>query len=497
MYVCEEIGCSRRAPNLHSYFQGGAWLVNETRRLLRNTGIIAVGGMATKLVQFLLLPLYTSVLTTGEYGTVDYINTIALFLVPAVSLLMQESLFRFLIDCRNKDERLRVITDSCAVLGAGCAVFVAVMVIIWVVWAPDNLGWVVALVLVQNISGMASSLMRGFGDTVSYTVMNFASSLATIVLNILFIAVFRWGVAGMLSATVLAQGCTAAVFIVRKGLWRYLDPKAYSVAGAKDLIRYSVPLIPNSVSWTVMNMLDRLIIMNALGANAAGVYAVSYKFPNVMDQIYGFFYMSWKESSARALGDDEDEVVFYNAVYKALRRFMMSVVLMMTALMPLVYSLLIKGSFGEGMLYVPILLLATYFSNISGFYGGVFTAHKDTKIMGTTTVASAALCAVLCFALIPVLGLYGASIATVAATFMVNEYRRVKVGKYVDLLENRKEQALTALAVAVVFASYYAYSYTGVAAALAGCLAAALAYSLGMNFSLLKKACGLVRAKKG
>ena len=50
--------------------------------------------MATKLVSFLLLPLYTSVLSTGDYGTVDYINTIALFCVPAVSLLMDEALFR-------------------------------------------------------------------------------------------------------------------------------------------------------------------------------------------------------------------------------------------------------------------------------------------------------------------------------------------------------------------------------------------------------------------
>ncbi len=471
--------------------------MGETRRLLRNTGIIAVGGMATKLVQFLLLPLYTSVLTTGEYGTVDYINTIALFLVPAVSLLMDEALFRFLIDCKDDADRSRVVTASCAVLAGGCAVFAIGMAVVWAVWAPDNILWVVALVVAQCLMTMTSALMRGFGDTVAYAVMNFAASAATVALNVVFIAVLRWGVMGMLSATVVAQGGTAAVFMVRKRLWRYVAPKDFSAAGARELLRYSIPLIPNKVSWTVMNLLDRLIIMNVLGSNAAGIYAVSYKFPSVMDQVYGFFYMSWKESSARALGGEEDEAAFYNSVYKALRRFMMAVVVMMTALMPLVYGVLIKGSFGEGMLYVPILLLATYFSNISGFYGGVFTAHKDTKIMGTTTVASAALCVVLCFVLIPLLGLYGASLATVAATFMVNEYRRIKVGKYVALLEDRREQALTVLAVAGVFALYYAYSYTGAIVALIGCLAAACAYSLGMNFGLLKKAGGLLRAKRG
>lgn len=471
--------------------------MGEARRLIRNTGIIAVGGMATKLVQFLLLPLYTTVLSTGEYGTVDYINTIALFLVPAVSLLMDEAMFRFLIDCDDDLARTKVVTTSCAVLLIGCVVFAAAMLAVWLVWGPGNLGWVAALVVVQCLLAMVSAVMRGFGDTVAFAAMNFIASLATIVLNVLFIAVFRWGVVGMLAATVIAQGCTAAVFAVHKRLWRFVDAETLSKSEAREMVRYSLPLIPNKVSWTVMNMLDRLIIMNTVGANAAGVYAVSYKFPGVMDQVYGFFYQSWKESSARALNGEEDVGFFYNSVYRALRRFMMAVVLMMTALMPLVYGLLVKGSFDEGILYVPILLLATYFSNISGFYGGVFTAHRDTRIMGTTTVVSALLCAALCFALIPTFGLYGASAATLAATFTVSEYRRIKVVKYVRLSEDGCEQALTALAVAAVFGLYYVYFYCGCAAALGGCVVVAFVFAVGMNFDLVKKAVALVKDKRG
>lgn len=470
--------------------------MNETKRLLKNTGIIAVGGIATKLVQFLLLPLYTTVLTTAEYGTVDYINTIALFLVPAVSLLMDEAMFRFLIDCRNDLDREKVVTASCAVLGSGCCIFAVAMLAIWLALRPANLGWVVALVISQCLLTMASAVMRGFGDTVTFTVMNLLASLATIIMNVLFIAVFCWGVVGMLSATVIAQGATALVFMARKKIWRYIVPAAFEKGEARDMIRYSLPLIPNKVSWTIMNMLDRLIIMNTIGAAASGVYAVSYKFPGVMDQVYGFFYQSWKESSARALGDEEDADAFYNSVYRALRRFMMSVVLGMTALMPLVYGILIKGSFDEGILYVPILLLATYFSNMSGFYGGVFTAHKDTMIMGTTTVVSAALCILLCFLLIPLYGLYGASLATIAATFTVNEYRRIKVAKYVKLREDKCEQLLTLLAVALTFALFYVRAYSGSLFALLACIAVAGAYFVGMNFSLIKKALGFI-ARKG
>lgn len=468
--------------------------MNETKRLVKNTGVLAIGGMATKLVSFFLLPLYTSVLSTAEYGTVDYIHTIAVFLVPVVSVLMDEALFRFLIDCDTDAKKRRAVTCSCAAMVVGCLVFAIGTAAVWALFHPENLAWVAALVIAQALLQMTGAVLRGFGKTPSYALMNFIASAVTIVLNVVFIAVLRWGVVGMLSATVIAQGGTALAFLVRERIWRYIDPKAFDARYAADLVRYAVPLIPNKVSWTIMNMVDRLIIMNVMGASAAGVYAVSYKFPNVMDTVYGFFYQSWKESSARALGGEGDEVAFYNAVYRALRRFMAAVVLAMTALMPLVYGILVEGDYGEGMLYVPILLLATYYSNISGFYGGIFTAHRDTGIMGVTTVVSALLCLVLCFLLIPAIGLWGASVATLAATFTVNEYRLAKVRRHADLDRDLRGRAVAVLALAAVFALYYAYCYTGTPAALALCIAAALAYSVPANWPIVRRVPAIARS---
>ena len=471
--------------------------MSEANRLIKNTGVIAIGGLATKLVQFLLLPLYTTVLSTTEYGTVDYINTIALFLVPTVSVLMDEALFRFLIDCRTEAERRRTITCACAAIGVGCGVFSAGALVMWLVVRPGNLAWVVALVVSQALLQVTGALLRGFGRTPAYALMNFVASVATIVLNVVFIAALRWGVMGMLAATVIAQGGTAVAFLVRGRIWQYVDLTSFDAAYAASLVRYAVPLIPNKVSWTIMNMVDRLIIMNVMGASAAGVYAVSYKFPNVMDTVYGFFYQSWKESSARALGSDGDEVSFYNAVYRSLRRFMVAVVLLMTALMPLAYSLLVEGDYSEGMLYVPVLLLATYYSNISGFYGGIFTAHRDTKIMGVTTVVSALLCLALCLCLIPLIGLWGASVATLAATFTVNEYRFVKVQRHAKLDRDRRGLVAAVLVLAVVFALYYAHCFTGSPMALALCLVTALIYSILANWPVLRRAPGIARLLLG
>ena len=428
-----------------------------------------------------------------EYGAVDYLNTIALFCVPVASLLMDEALFRFLIDCETEEDRRRAVTATVGVLALGCVLFAALMGVLELVFHPDSFWWIVGLVYAGTMLQMVSALLRGFGDTMGYSLANFLASAVMIVLNVLFIAVFRWGVEGMLSATVIAQGGVALVFAVRKRVWRYVDLGLIDRAYMGRLIRYAVPLVPNKVSWTIMNMLDRLVIMVTLGPGAAGLYAVAYKFPNVMDQVYGFFYQSWKESSARSLNAEGDEVDFYDAIYRMLRRFMMSVVLGMTALMPLVYDLMIDWQYHEGILYVPILLLATFFSNISGFYGGIFTAHKDTKIMGTTTIVSALLCLVLNLVLIPSIGLYGASVATLASMFVVNEYRRVKVRAYARLTEDRREQVLTLLCFALVFGLFYVQAYVGGWWPLVGSIVVAAAFFVCANWTLMTRALAVSR----
>lgn len=459
--------------------------MGEARRLVLNTGIIAVGGMATKLVQFFLLPLYTSVLSPAEYGTVDYLNVIALFCVPVVSLLMDEAIFRFLIDCETEEERRRVVTASCTLLVLGCVLFVALAAVYQLMVGSENVAWIVALVFAGTLLQMVSALLRGFGDTVAYAAANFMASAIMIVLNVVFIAVFNWGVVGMLSATVIAQGGVSLGFLLVRRVWRYIDYRLIDRTCVINLLRYSIPLIPNKVSWTIMNMSSRLVIMNLMGATPAGLFAVAYKFPNVMDQVYGFFYASWKESSARVLGSKEDEQRFFNYVYRTLRRLLMGIVLGMTAFMPLVFGLLIDSSYQEGIYFVPILLLATFFSNISGFYGGIFTAYKDTGVMGSTTIASAVVCLALNIVLIPSFGLYGASLATLVAMIVVNEYRRRRVAAYARLEEDQREALLTALCVLAVFGGFYAYVLSRALLALVLSIAVATAFFLIANRRLL------------
>ena len=58
------------------------------------------------------MPLYTSLLTTSEYGEYDLLNTISIFLIPCVTLLMEEGMFRFLIDAKTDKDKGQVFSTT-------------------------------------------------------------------------------------------------------------------------------------------------------------------------------------------------------------------------------------------------------------------------------------------------------------------------------------------------------------------------------------------------
>ena len=410
--------------------------MGETKRLVKNTVIIAIGNLSTKVISFFLLPMYTSLLSTADYGVSDLFISLAAFLTPFITMLMEESLMRFLIDAgEDKKKQTSVISTALLICICGVSIFTMGATIILNIVNYEYTTLFVLFILANSITMIVNPILRGMGKTKTYAVYNFIMSATVIVLNVLFIAGFRWGLVGLLSSTIIAYIGCSLIMLIKIKIWKYFKISQISKNISKEMITYSIPLIPNKISWSIINFSSRMIIYGYMGESANGLYAISNKFPSLMDTFYGFFYMSWKESSARAVNTGEAKE-FYNKIYGYLKNVLLSLVIFMIAAMPFAYKILINQKFYESIYCVPILIVAMYFANISGFYGGIFTAHKDTKIMGTTTMAAAAINIILNIVLIWKFGLYAAALSTLIANFVTAEYRRKKVKKYIELEEN-------------------------------------------------------------
>lgn len=397
-----------------------------------NTIIIGIGNFSTQIVSFLLLPLYTSILTTKEYGVYDLIITIATFILPIITLLMQESMFRFLIDCKNNKEKKIVISQTILYVSISTLVSLILARILNIFIEIPYLLIGIVYICSSILTELRNALVRGLGKLKLYTLINFISSLIHIVLNVIFIAIYRWGVYGLLFSSIIANTICSLVIFIKLKIYDYISIKSYNKKLMKDMIKYSIPLVPNSLSWTIVNLSDRLIISGVMGTAANGIYSMAYKFPNLMNTIYGFFYTAWKESSAKAISD-EDKEEFFNKIFDMLIKVMFSVSLGIIVCMPLVFNIFIKESYKDAYLYIPILVIGMYYNNISGYYGGIFSAYKDTKIMGTTTILGAITNLVINILLIKFIGIYAAALSTMISCMVIFYYRKYKVKRYIKI----------------------------------------------------------------
>ncbi len=405
--------------------------MSRKKELAFNTIIIGIGKFGTQVLSFFLLPLYTSVLSTTEYGIYDLILTISVFLTPIITLLMEESMFRFLIDAKDEKEKGDIISQVANYIMKRlflCSlIFIIVGIFLKRIDVYVALLYIISSVLIISVN----AIIRGLGKIKLYSALNFINNISIIFLNILFILKFKFGYLSLLYSATLVNILSVLFVIFKLKLYKYLKPRRCKNK-IKEMRKYSLPLVPNSISWSIINTSDRLIISGFMGAGANGVYSMANKFPTIMDSIYGFFYTAWKESAAKAL-KDEDSVKFYNNIYEALKSVLFSIVIGMCACLPFVFNILIKNEFKSAYLYIPILILAMYYSNMSGFYGGIFSAYKDTKVMGYTTMISAAINLVVNILCIHFIGIWAAAVSTLLATFTVYFIRKSKMKEIIKL----------------------------------------------------------------
>ena len=427
--------------------------MNQKKQLMKNTIIIAIGKLSTQIISYLLLPLYTSQLDPSEYGNYDFICTLSVFLCPIITLLMEESMFRYLIDADSKVQRKKIITQTIIYTFFGTVLFTIIAALIMgfgTDYTPMYITAIITFVISNILIGLSNALSRGLGKIKLYSVSNFILGISTIILNIVFILALNAGAEGLLWANTIANAFTAIVILAILKLPKYIGKIDKPLM--KNMIKYSIPLVPNSISWSIINMSDRIILTQMVSSAANGIYAMANKFPNIINVLYGYFYTAWKESAAKIVKEDNKNQ-YYNSIYHDAKRFLYAITICLIAVMPFAFPIFINEAYDEAYVYIPIVMIATYYSNLSSFYGGIFSAYKDTKIMGTTTIVAAVINLVIDLLLVNWLKIYAACFSTLIANLIVYFYRKKKLKKYLKLKELKWQGPM--LFLAIICLAYY------------------------------------------
>lgn len=429
--------------------------MSKGKDLAKNTAIVSIGKICTQLITFFLLPVYTAVLSNEEYGVVDLLNTLTSLLLPIATLQIEQGIFRYLLDCReNKEKQTTLITTVSKFI----LVQSAICILIFLCASPfihnEYKYFLMANLLMGILSSISLQICRGLGDNKTYAVGSFITGALTVILNVIFIVAFKWGAYGMLIATAISNLLCAIYVFVKKKIYKYIDIKQNDKKLLKDIVKYSVPLIPNMISWWIVSASDRTIISAVIGVAQNGIYSAANKFSGIYSTLYSVFNLTWTESASINI-NSEDRDEFFSKIFDFIVRFFGSLCLGTIAVMPFVFGILVNEKFAESYYQIPILILGSVFNILVSFLGSVYVAKKLTKEIAKTSIIAAIINIVVNIALINQIGLYAASISTVIAYLAMFIYRWIDVKKYVSIKTNKTLIAVLSVSFLVAIITYY------------------------------------------
>lgn len=401
---------------------------------IKNVGLLTIGQFGTKFLSFFLVPLYTSILTTAEYGTYDLFNTTIGLLVPILTLNIAESSLRFAIDKdSNKKEIFTISIFYLLIASAIITVVIGINHIFGIIEIVDDYGYLFILMFIVNVLvGILTNFTRGIDRVSDVSISGIISTTVMLCLNILFLVNFKMGVIGYFLANILGSLAQSLYLFIRIKGWMYFSVKSLNKKTKREMTDYSKPLIANSISWWINNASDRYIVTLLCGIAENGIYSVGYKIPSILNIFQNIFNQAWTLSAVKDF-DSEDKDGFFSKMYNLYNFCMVLLCSVMIVLTKILAKFLYAKEFYEAWKYVPFLMIAIVFGSVSGYIGGIFSAVKQSKIFAQSTVIGAIVNLVLNIILVYFIGPLGAAIATSVAFWIVWVIRVKHLKKYMRI----------------------------------------------------------------
>ena len=421
------------------------------KRLLSNTAILGAGTFASKVLVFLLMPLYTSILSASEYGVADILTQTASLIIPLASVGMCEALFRFVLDVPEDDERgkARFFTSALAVVALGSVLTLVGVQLLRLMDVFDGYVWLVAAyVICANIHSAAAYFVRALGKTTLFAVQGITNTALTIGLNVLFLVVFRMGTLGYVLSVVVSDLVMTLVLFCAARLWRYVSLRSITRDTVRSMLRFGVPYIPTTMMWLVTSASDRYIVTAYRGVAENGLYAAAYKLPTVLLLVCGVFIEAWQFSVVKDATREEREG-FFSSVYKTYMGIIFIGGSVIIAGAKILTRLLMSDDDYSSWQYVPVLTLAMVFSALVSFLGSVYFLEKKSAMSMITATSGAVINIILNFVLIPKRGAMGAAVATLISYAAVYAIRAYDTGFYVHFNRHTIRMMINAAVLAI------------------------------------------------
>jgi O-antigen/teichoic acid export membrane protein len=438
-------------------------------KLKRLSGDSAVYGVSTilgRFLNFLLVPFYTNVFPASEYGIVTVVYSFVAFLTILFTFGLEPAYMRFLTE-RGESERKDVFSTALWAIAGMSAVFAGGLLLFagplsGLIGIPHAWRAIVPLaaltLAVDALNTIPFASLRMARKARRFALIRFGSIALNIGLNLLFVLGLRMSIVSIFVANLLSSLlCTALLFPSVRGT---LVPRVRTTL-LRSMLAFGLPTIPAGLAAMVVQVIDRPIMQQVAGTAAAGVYGANYRLGIIMMLVVTMFQYAWQPFFLQNSSDPDARPLFarvltYFALLGAGIVVLISLFIDDAATVPLWHGRSLLGrEYWSGLPIVPVVLFGYLWTGIATVLNAGLLIEKRTSYLALVTGIGAGVNLVANLVLIPLLGMMGGALATLAAYFvMAAAYYVIGRGIYMVPWEYGR-LARIAIAFATVAALFY------------------------------------------
>ena len=393
-------------------------IATEIQTAVRHSAVYGLGNVLAKALGFLMLPVYTHYLTPKDYGILEVLDLSMSVLAMFLNMGITAAVLRSYAGAKSIEAKQHIVSTAfLSVVITGLAVFFAGLPFVgWgsaLIFGPGVPARYLLVSFAAFVLGYIAMLprtyLRALDASGAFVIVDTGSLVLLLVLNVLFIAVLKVGLIGILLSSLLVaalQVVTLSVWMLRKVGITFRTPLL------RQMLSFGAPLMFSNLAVFVLNFSDRFFLQHLRSLDIVGIYAVGYKFGYMLNYLLVQpFFVMW-QSRMFTIHARDDHPKIFGQFFMLYSLVLIYAGLALSLLSPDIVRIMVGGQFAASQEVIPIVTLAYILYGL-GFYVqvGMFVTNK-TNLIGLIGVGSAFVNLALNYFLILRYGMLGAAWAT-------------------------------------------------------------------------------------
>lgn len=400
--------------------------MNKFKLFIENFLVYGLGGIVSKIIPLVMVPIITRLMpNSAYYGISDMSNTLVSFACAVAVMGMYDAMYRMFFENDNEDYKREICSTAFLfTVITSCIVLIIMLIfkekVAEIFFGDDAYAYLVYIIAIATFVGATNSIVsaptrmqnKGKIFLVTNTVSPILSYAVSVPLLLKGYYIIALPLAGMISAFVIE-----VTFGVLNAQWFQL--KYFRIYHLRTLLGIAIPLFPNFIVYWIFNSSDRMMITNMLGMEYTGIYSIGAKLGLASQLIYTAFAGGWQFFAFSTM-KEEGQVELNSKIYEYLGVISFGATCFICSLSNWIYNILFIGNYTIGYIIAPYLFLAPLLQMLFQVACNQFIIIKKTWPNMFILFLGAIGNVILNLVLIPVIGIEGAAIATLAGYILSN-----------------------------------------------------------------------------